>query len=363
MKPLLSFALMLGAAVVLVSCDSSQAEDASQKKAVQDKTVSTDTSTQRRVVVNVETMIAQPETFNDVINVVGTVKPAEDIMVASEEGGKVARWFVQKGAYVSKGQTLLKLNDDLLRSQLAAAEAQYNIAKLTFDRSSQVFTEGGAVSEVSVTTAQYNVDAARANVELLKTRIAKTRITAPMSGRIDSRLTDVGEMVAPGAPVARLLQTGTVKVTAGVPERFVSGMKTGLPAEMTFDALGGRSLQGRVTYVGAAISDRDRTIPIEVEIPNSGNSYTPEMVATMRIVKDEFRGVIVVPRTAVVRVEDGYHIYVVLPRGKENIVEARPVQLGPADKGKIVVTAGLKPGERIITVGQAKVNPGEMVTY
>jgi len=100
-----------------------------------------------------------------------------------------------------------------------------------------------------------------------------------------------------------------------------------------------------------------------VEIANPGNAYTPEMVANMRIIKDELRGVIVVPRTAVVRIEDGYQVYVVTQKGAENIVESRPVTLGPADNGLVVITSGLSPVERIVTVGQAKVNPGEPVIY
>jgi multidrug efflux system membrane fusion protein len=355
----MKFTVITAAAVslTLAACGGAQNEQASVEVSVK-----SDSAAAERVAVSVETMQLQPELFKDVINVVGTVKPAEDVMVATEEGGKVARWYVGKGAFVRAGQPLVKLNDDLLRSQLDAAEAQYRIAKLNAEKSAQVFADAGAVSEVSVKTSEYTVDAQRANVELLKTRIAKTVINAPMSGRIEAKLVDVGEMAGPGSPVARLIQTGTVKVTAGVPERFVDGIRVGLPVEMTFDALSGRTVSGRITYVGVAISERDRTIPIEIELPNNGD-YSAEMVVNVSIRKDELRNVIVVPRTAVVRVEDGYQVFVASPKGEQFFAEARPVTLGPADQGKVVVTTGLKPGERIITVGQAKVNPGEPVTF
>ncbi len=330
-----------------------------------EETTSAEAETKEKsgVVVNVETMTVQLAEFDDVVNVIGTVKPAEDIMVASEEGGKVKQWFIDKGAYVKAGQTIVKLNDDLLVKQLAAAKAQYNIAKVNADKSQKVFADAGAVSEVTVTTAQYNVEASRANVELLETRIEKTAIKAPVSGKIDMRLIDLGEMVAPGAPVARLLQTGTVKITAGVPERYVQGIRTGLPVVMKFDALGLDSVTGKITYVGAAISERDRTIPIEVELANQGGKYAPEMVVNMTIVKNKISGAIAVPRTAIVRIEDGYQVYVAAPAGDGYIAEARKVKLGEADKGKIVVTEGLKAGDQVIVVGQAKINPGERVTF
>lgn len=349
-------------AATFAACGSSQTEKQDSTESVAGAKNDSAASA-GRAAVSVETLVVQPNTFSDVINVVGTVKPAEDIMVASEEGGKVAKWFVNKGAYIGAGQPILKLNDDLLRSQLAAAEAQYNIAKLNAEKATEVYADAGAVSEVSVKTAEYNVDAAAATVDMLKTRISKTTITAPLSGRINDRLVDAGEMVAPGAPVARLLQTGTVKVTAGVPERYVEGIKVGLPVEMTFDALQGKKVTGRITYVGGSVSERDRTIPVEVEISNSANLYAPEMVSNMRIIKNELQGVIAVPRTAVIRIEDGYQVYVVTQKGGENIVEARPVTLGAADNGMVLITSGLNPAERIVTVGQAKVNPGEPVIY
>ena len=315
--------------------------------------------------INVKVMTVQPETFDDVINVVGSVKPAEDIMVASEEGGKVERWMVSKGAFVRKGQALLRLNDDILQAQLQAAQAQLNIAKVNAEKSAQVYTDAGAVSEVSVTTAQYTLDAREANVKLLETRIAKMTVRAPVAGRIDERLTDIGEMVAPGAPVARLIQTDVVKVSVGVPERYSADMRVGLPVTMTFDALGDREVNGRVTYIGSMINQNDRTVPIEVQLSNRGGQYKPEMIAEMAILKDRLRNVVVIPRTALVHRENGWQVYLAVQddAGEGYVVEARPVEVGPSDQGKIVITSRLKFGEQVITVGQSKVNPGEHVAF
>ena len=318
----------------------------------------------QNVVINVKTMMIQPETFDDVIDVVGTVKPMEDIMIASEEGGKVEGWMARKGAFVKKGQLLLKLNDDILQAQLKGAQAQQKIAKLNAEKSATVYADAGAVSEVSVTTAQYNLDAATANVELLQTRLGKMTVKAPVAGVIEERLVDIGEMVGPGAPIARLIQVGTVKVTAGVPERYVQGLRKGLPVTITFDALDGREVQGKITYVGAAVNQSDRSVTVEIELRNAGQ-YKPEMVANLAIVKDKLRNVMVIPRTALVRVEDGYQVYCVVPDpvGEGYVAEARTVTLGPSDRGNIVISEGLKPGDRIITVGQTKVNPGERVEF
>ena len=357
----------LATAMIVVGCMGNGEEETEQAGAdttdnVEATTVS-DTGSSKSI-INVKVMTIQPETFDDVINVVGAVKPAEDIMIASEEGGKVERWMVRKGAFVKKGQTLLRMNDDILQAQLEAAQAQLNIAKINAEKSAKVFADAGAVSEVSVTTAQYNLDAAQANVKLLETRIAKMTVRAPVSGRIDERLIDIGEMVAPGAPVARLLQTGVVNVSAGVPERYSSGMRIGLPVTMKFDALGGREVNGSITYIGATISQNDRTVPIEIRL-NNGGQYKPEMIAELTILKDRLRNVVVIPRTALVRTENGWQVYLAVQddTGEGHVVEAHPVEVGSSDRGTIVITSGLKVGEKIVTVGQSKVNPGEPITF
>ncbi|MCB0710868.1 MAG: efflux RND transporter periplasmic adaptor subunit [Ignavibacteriae bacterium] len=361
---LISLSLLIS--MVVVGCMGSG--DASEEPAGSDSAASMETTAATSVdavaTINVKVMTVQPETFDDVINVIGTVKPAEDIHVASEEGGKVEGWMVAKGAFVRKGQSMLRLNDDILQAQLKAAEAQYNIAKVNAEKSAKVYADAGAVSELSVTTAQYNLDAAEANVNLLKTRIAKMVVRAPVAGRIDERLTDVGEMVGPGSPVARLIQTGIVKVTAGVPERYSNGMRVGLPVTMKFDALGERQVEGRITFIGATISQSDRTVPVEVQLTNSRGDYKPEMVAEMSVLRNRLRNAVVIPRTALVRTEDGWQVYLAVngATGEGYIVEARTVQIGPSDQGKVVITEGLNVGEVVITVGQNKVNPGEHVT-
>lgn len=357
----------LAALLVLAGCAGKE-ETAGETDAASDSaagTAATADTAAGRPAVNVKVMTLQPEAFDDVIEVVGTVKPAEDILIASEEGGKVESWAVRKGAFVRKGQNLITLNDDLLQAQLKAAQAQFNIAKVNAEKSARVYADAGAVSEVSVTTAQYNLDAAEANVHLLETRIAKMTVKAPAAGQIEERITDVGEMVAPGAPIARLIQTGVVKVTAGVPERYVQGLRIGLPVTMTFDALNGRTVEGKITFIGAAVSERDRSVPVEIELNNAGGQYKPEMMVNLSILKDRLRNVVVVPRTGLVRVENGYQVYVVVPdaKGEGYVAEARQVELGASDRGNVVITAGLKPGERIITVGQSKVNPGEHVSF
>ncbi len=314
-------------------------------------------------VTNVRVMTIEPETFDDVVNIVGTVQPTEDIRIASEEGGKVEHWFVSKGAYVKKGTRLLSMNDDLLQAQLESALAQEKIARLNAEKNAQVYADAGAVPEVTVTTAQYNLEAASAQVKLLKTRIEKMTVRAPMSGRIEERMIDVGEMVGPGSPVARLLQSGVVKVSAGVPERYVRGLRVGLPVKMTFDALGGRVVNGTISYVGSTIDPNDRTLPIEIRLGNGGE-YKPEMVAEIEVIRSRMRNSVVVPRTALIRVENGYQVYVAAegPNGTF-VAEARDVSIGSSDRGVVVVTDGLKVGETIIVVGQNKVNPGETIEF
>ena len=313
--------------------------------------------------VNVRLMTVQPEAFDDIIEVVGTVRASEDITVASEEGGKVVKWYVRKGSYVKRGQRLARMDGDVLHAQLEAAEAQAKIARLDAEKKKEVFDDAGAIPEVTVTTSAYSLEVAEAQVKLLKTRIAKKTVTAPVSGRIDARIADVGEMVPPGGPVARLLQTGVVEIEAGVPERYAGNLRVGTPVEMVFDGLGGRRVNGKIGYIGSGMDRTDRTLPVEIDVSNPGGSLKPGMVAEIEILRNRLRNVVVLPRTALIRVEDGYQVYVATAVGDGHIAEARPVTIGATDRGLVVVTDGLAVGERIIAVGQNKVNPGAPISF
>jgi membrane fusion protein (multidrug efflux system) len=311
--------------------------------------------------VNVEVVEVQPQDFTNFIQLVGTVEAERDVTVAAEESGVVESLATDKGAKVSAGQTLVQLDGAVLQAQLDQAESQAALAAETWQRQKQLWEDDSVGTEIQYLQAKYNAETAAAQARVLRERMARTAVRAPIAGILDARLVEVGSMVAAGSPVGRVLDVDTVKVTAGVPERYASEVQPGAGVLVNVDALQGREYRGRVDFVGAAVDRDDRTFEVEIVVPNPGLGIKPGMVANVQIARRTIQDALAVPRHAVLRQESGYVVFVARQTDGGWQAESRAVTLGASRDNYVVVTDGLEAGERVVTVGQQQVAEGDML--
>jgi membrane fusion protein (multidrug efflux system) len=312
-------------------------------------------------VINVETSILEPGDFTEVIRLSGTVEANRDVTVAAEESGVVRELLADKGTPVREGQPILKIDDRILFNQVEEARARADLASETWERRKRLWEEDGIGTELAYLEARFASEQASANLALLEERLDRTTVTAPVEGVLDDRFVEVGSMVSPGTPVARIVDLDPVKITAGVPERYASDVAPGTRATVTFDVLDGSERDGTISFVGAAVNPDNRTFPVEFTLSNPGHTIKPEMVAEVSVVRRELANVIVVPQEALIRVEDGFVTFVVVTRNGQDVAEVRPVVTGPSQRNQVVITEGLEGGERLVIVGQQTVAAGDVV--
>lgn len=312
-------------------------------------------------VLNVEVAAVGTSSFTEVIRITGTVQADKDVIVSAEESGVIREIMVDKGNRVRAGQPVFRMDDELLKAQVEQAQAVANLAQETWDRRKRLYEEDQVGSELAYLEAKYAAEQATANLTLLQERLDRTVIRAPIAGVLDSREIEVGTMVAAGTPVARIVDIDRVKITGGVPERYATDVRAGAEAVVTFDVLEDERFQGRISYVGAVVNPRNRTFPVELRLPNPGGLIKPEMVANVEVVRRTLDEAMVIPQEALVRVEDGYIVFVAVSLDGTAVVEARPVELGPAQQNEVVVTGAIQPGDRLIVVGQQTVAAGDRV--
>ena len=234
-------------------------------------------------------------------------------------------------------------------------------ATQTWERRERLFEQDQVGSEIAYLEARAAAEQASAILEGLEQRLARTLVRAPFTGILDERHVDVGTMVGPGKAVGRIVDLDPVKVFAGVPERYALDVRVGASAQLQFEALGEDVYTSSIRYVGSTINPRSRTFPIEVEVSNPDAAIKPEMVSSMSITRQEVENAIVVPQDALVRVESGYVAFVAVDRGQVEVAERRELVLGPTRRNLVVVTDGLRPGERLIVTGQKSVADGDRV--
>lgn len=309
--------------------------------------------------VTVEVMEVRPAAFTHFIQIVGTVEAQRDVQVSAEEGGVVAALGAERGAVVRPGEPLLRLNAGVLAAQLEQAGSQAALAEEAWNRQKQLWEQDSIGTEIAYLQAKYNAQTARAQARVLSERMDRTVVRAPIGGILNDRMVEVGTMVAPGTPVARILDVDTIKVVGGVPERYAADIDRGTEVAVSVNALGGREYSGAIDFVGSAVEAGSRTFGVEVVVPNPGLGIKPGMVVDVRVARRTIEDALAVPRNAVMRREDGYIVYVAAPVEDGWRAEARPVVPGASRGELVVIREGLEEGDRIVTVGQQRVADGD----
>jgi membrane fusion protein, multidrug efflux system len=310
-------------------------------------------------VISVEIEEARPAEFTDVVRIVGHVAAHRDVTVSAEEGGVIRALLVEKGALVRAGQPIARVDDTVLRAEVDRAAATARLAAEVWQRQQRLWEVEKVGTEMAYLQARSEAQVAEAGARVLRERLARTTVRAPIAGVLDDRFVEVGTMVAPGAPVARVVDASTVKIVGGIPERHAAEIGTGAEMRVVFDALAGVEHVGKVSFVGATLNESNRTFPIEVRVPNANRVLRPGMAANLEIARGTMAEALLVPQNAVLRRENGYVVYVAVERDGELVAELRPVVPGSSRGNRVVITEGVRAGDRVITVGQQQVSEGD----
>jgi RND family efflux transporter MFP subunit len=329
---LLTFGLTLSVLFLTVSCGDSEG--------------SKQTNNNSEPNVYVKTMKLKSESFIDFISLLGVAKAFYHSNLSSEEGGKIKEFLKNKGSFVRNGDVILVLENDVLKSNMDAAKAQYDMAENNFLKQEQIYQEK-VISELQFLNSKYERDAAKANYELIKSRYERTFIKAPFTGIVDARFAEIGEMVLPGTPVVSVVSMYKIKIEAGVPENYVNMVKKGDSAKVVFKDLHNAVYNEKVSYVGNTISTDNRTFAIEINIDNRDGKIKPELSAQVFIHKEKFNEAIVIPEETVTKTDLGYVVFV----EEDGVARMRVVEIISRSNNRIALRSGLKEGENLITVG------------
>jgi membrane fusion protein (multidrug efflux system) len=323
--------------------------------------------------IRIETLVVGPTSFEDVIELTGSVEATNDATLSAQAAGSIV-YRAPRGAYVARGGTVAQIDSTLLHAgylQATAlrdvAKAQYEWSKDTYDRQAPLFQDSIiSANEFERVRAQLNqglgqLRQAEAAVAQLREQLDNTRIAAPFSGVVEDYLTEIGEQVAPGSPVARMVNTQAVKIVTGVPERYAIDIRSGSRVEVVLDQYGGERYSAELTFVGSAIDAGSRTFPVEIRLDNADRALKPAMSVRLFITRNQLKDVLVVPQHAVLLDESGYGAFIVESGTEGRVARRRSVELGASYAGYVVVTDGIEAGDEVVVLGQHNLTDGNAV--
>lgn len=312
----------------------------------------------------VTTVIARPEMWRQGSKVIGSVAAVNGVSVSADLPGIVQEIHFRSGESVSRGAVLVRLDTRQERAQLAAAEAQRDLARVALERYRSLATSG-VVAGHALDQAQAEFKSADARVGEIRATIERKTIRAPFAGVLGIRLVNVGQYLQGGTPVVSLQSIRPVYVNFTVPQNAIAGLRIGSEVVVTSDALDAPE-RGRISAIDSVVDEATRNARVQSVFDNASGRLRPGMYVEAQLAGNTSTSVVVLPATAISYAPYGDSVYVVEdvkgPDGETyRGVRQQFVRLGGSRGDQVAVLSGLKPGEEVVTSGVFKLRPGAAV--
>ena len=313
----------------------------------------------------VTTIVTQDEEWPATLSVIGTTAAVQGVTVSADLPGIVERIAFDSGRSVAKGDVLVELDTRQEQAQLVAAEAQRELARLTYERMNDLVKDD-AVSRAEFDRAAAEFKQGDARIGEIKATIARKTIRAPFSGILGIRQVNLGQYLAGGDPVVPLQSLNPIYVNFGVPQQDAAQVRVGRTVRLTAENLGDAAFTGRVTAINAVVDEATRNIQVQATLANPGGRLRPGMFVQTQLNLGSSLSVIALPASAINYAPYGDSVFIVSdlkdPNGKPyRGVRQQVVKLGPGRGDQIAILSGIKPGEEVVTSGVFKLRNGAAV--
>jgi multidrug efflux system membrane fusion protein len=328
--------------------------------------------------VVVRTAIARAMTFQDAVDVRGVVTPTASVAVKSETDGRIVRVLFQEGSIVREGDTLFELDPQMAiaREHAAAADVQKSrsaleAARREQNRTASLVREGflsQSANEASISNGerqQADLDRNLAALEMARIELQRTRISAPITGRVGRRLLDVGASirVSDGTSLVEIERIDPVSVLVPFPEGKLAELRRAfgkgtLQAPLTRLGEPDALVTARLVSIANAIEKEAATIEVRFDAPNPGGRMWPGQSMMVHVPLGAPSSAVCVPREALFRSGRSDAVYVI---GKGSLAELRQV-VSTTGSGACARVDGLSAGEQVVIRGQDGIGPGVPVT-
>ena len=313
----------------------------------------------------VTTIVAQREEWPATISSIGTVAAVQGVTVSADLPGIVDRIAFDSGKPVKEGDVLVQLDTRQEQAQLAAAEAQLELSRLTFQRM-QGLVEQDAVSRAEYDTAAAAFKQAEARIREIHATIARKTIRAPFGGVLGIRAVNLGQYLTGGDAVVPLQSLDPIYVNFGVPQQDASRMRRGRAVRITASDLGSVEFAGRISALDSVVDEATRNVRVQATLANPAGRLRPGMFVQAQVVLGANQPVIALPGSAISYAPYGDSVFVVTDLKDEGGksyqgVRQQVVKLGGARGDQIAVLSGVQPGEVVVTSGVFKLRNGAAV--
>ncbi|KEO74145.1 efflux RND transporter periplasmic adaptor subunit [Anditalea andensis] len=303
----------------------------------------------RHIPVQTQTVTQESYALSFVSN--GIFQADKELSIQSEASGKVIKVFKKKGQFVTAGEPIVKLDDEMLQAELSISEIKLKQAEKDLARYHNL-SETEAITSKQLEESQNALEMIKAELKTIRKRLSNTLITAPISGYINEDYVEIGTLINPGMPVADLVSTDPMKLSIKVSEAEIVQIGLGDKVGITVGALPDEKMEGKVTFTSSK-ADASLHYIVEIDIQNAHKSIRPGMFGSAEF-SYQMPEIIQIPRQALIGGLRDPEVYL-FQNGKAN---KRKITARSMGQDKIAVMDGLNIGDKIITSGLINLREG-----
>ena len=301
-----------------------------------------------------------PESFTSFIEVQGMVDARQNVDVGAKSPGIVSQILVREGMVVKQGQVLAMLDDEIVRKGANELQTQMNFANQLYEKQKSLW-EQKIGTEVQYLTAKNQKEALDQRMESLKEQQDLMRLRSPISGTVDAINIKIGQALAPGLPAIKVVNLSDMRIVTALAENYIGQVKAG---NTVMVSAGGAEVPMKIDYVSKVINPINRTFNAEIILKGNQAYFKPNMTTSLKIADYTKTNALTIPVNLLQTDGSEQFVYVAESKdGKTYTATKKAITTGKSYNGKMIVETGLTAGDKIISVGQADLNPGQAIKY
>lgn len=307
--------------------------------------------------VRVKVQEIHPEAVNGEQGFSGTIEEASGASLSFATAGTIKRIYVDEGQTVRQGQLIAELDPTTLQNAYTISKTSLEQAQDTYNRMKELH-DAGSLPEMQWIQIENQLKSATAQEAIARKSLSDTKLYAPFSGYISSKIAEIGQNASPGMPIVKLVNIGSVKVKISVPEDDIQRIAQHSSMKVVVPALGNREFEGQVKERGVSADPRSRTYEVKATIQNHDGQLLPGMICQVFTNYMQGSTGVFVPAD-LVQLDSDNKTFVWVVNGERALKREIIIDGESAQGAK--VSFGLVAGDKLIVAGQQKVSNGMKV--
>lgn len=286
---------------------------------------------------------------------VGNLRAHDQVELAAEVAGIIAKISFAEGQKVRRGQVLIELDDELFKAEVRRAEASYQLAKMRFDRDSKLF-EKNTISQAVYEQTRAELQVSKAALDVAQVRLDKTQVFAPFDGFIGLRKMSVGDYVSAGESLLHVINDTPILLDFNLPQKLAGSLQVGDSVEFKV-ANRPEIRSAKVIAIEPSMISTSRAQPVRAEYENNERDVLSGNFADVHISVESPLPQVVIPAQALIGISGGYIVYIV----QEDKAERHHVRIVRRDAEKVVLEDNFPVGAKVVIAGHQRLRPGDDV--